>query len=87
MSDDPVTGAAAPDDVTAAAASAADAQLEWAALPHPQRAAVLRKAGDLFTQHAEELSAGTARFECSGWDQAQNPERETSSSRAIRETL
>ena len=30
-------------DVADAAAAAADAQLEWAALPHPERAAVLRR--------------------------------------------
>ena len=55
------TGRASAADVTAAAASAAEAQQEWAALPHPARAAILRRAGDLFTQHAEELSGWNVR--------------------------
>lgn len=46
-------GTATPDDVRRAGQRAAEAQREWAALPHPQRAAVLRRAGDLFTEHAE----------------------------------
>ena len=41
--------------------SAASAQQEWAALPHPARAAVLRKAGDLFGQHADELAEWNVR--------------------------
>src|SRR6478609_10159613 len=55
------TGRAGVDDVAAAAASAAQAQQEWAALPHPQRAAVLRKAGDLFAQHGDELAEWNVR--------------------------
>jgi len=55
------TGRAGPEDITAAAASAAHAQQEWAALPHTERAAVLRRAGDLFGQHAEELSGWNVR--------------------------
>ena len=54
-------GMASPADVTRAAASAAKAQKEWAALPHPQRAAVLRRAGDLWTEHAEEISGWNVR--------------------------
>ena len=54
-------GRAGPDDVAAAAASAAVAQREWAALPHTQRAAVLRRAGDLFAEHAEEISGWNVR--------------------------
>ena len=54
-------GLAGPDDVTAAAASAAAAQQEWAALPHTQRSAVLRRAGDLFGEHAEELAGWNVR--------------------------
>ncbi|WP_030951470.1 aldehyde dehydrogenase family protein, partial [Streptomyces sp. NRRL S-481] len=46
---------ATPEDVGAAAGSAATAQREWARAPHFARAAVLRKAGDLFTAHADEL--------------------------------
>ena len=55
------TGRADVGDVTAAAASAARAQEEWAALPHTARAAVLRRAGDLFSAHAEELSGWNVR--------------------------
>ncbi|MDQ8705094.1 benzaldehyde dehydrogenase [Streptomyces sp. LHD-70] len=43
------------DDVTAAARAAQAAQRAWAATPHFERAAVLRRAGDLFTAHADEL--------------------------------
>lgn len=43
------------EDVGAAAESARSAQAEWARVPHFVRAAVLRKAGDLFTAHADEL--------------------------------
>ncbi|MFF5955116.1 benzaldehyde dehydrogenase [Streptomyces luteogriseus] len=46
---------AAPEDVEAAAGRAATAQRAWARTPHFARAAVLRKAGDLFTEHAAEL--------------------------------
>jgi benzaldehyde dehydrogenase (NAD) len=44
------------DDVDTAAHSAAEAQVAWAALPYPQRAAVLRKAGDLWSEHADDIS-------------------------------
>ncbi|MFE0601863.1 aldehyde dehydrogenase family protein [Streptomyces sp. NPDC058892] len=46
---------AAPADVAEAAARAGAAQRDWARTSHPQRAAVLRRAGDLFTAHADEL--------------------------------
>jgi benzaldehyde dehydrogenase (NAD) len=49
-------GLATADDVAKAAESAADAQREWAATPHQQRAAVLRKAAQLWGQHADEIS-------------------------------
>ena len=55
------TGRAGVDDVAAAASSAAEAQPGWAALPHTQRAAVLRKAGDLFTEHGDELAQWNVR--------------------------
>ncbi len=55
------TGRAGVDDVAAAASSAAEAQSGWAALPHTQRAAVLRKAGDLFTEHGDELAQWNVR--------------------------
>jgi benzaldehyde dehydrogenase (NAD) len=48
-------GVAGPGDVATAARTAAAAQAEWAALPHPARAAVLRKAGDLWQENAEEV--------------------------------
>ncbi|MEU6314762.1 aldehyde dehydrogenase family protein [Streptomyces sp. NPDC047014] len=46
---------AAPADVADAAERARAAQQDWARTSHPERAAVLRRAGDLFTAHAEEL--------------------------------
>lgn len=54
-------GLAGPADVARAARSAAEAQKEWAALPHPARAAVLRKAGMLWEQYAEEISGWNIR--------------------------
>lgn len=54
-------GLAGPDDVRDAAASAVAAQRAWAALPHPERAAVLRRAGDLFRQHADEIVGWNVR--------------------------
>src|SRR3954447_10611540 len=57
-------GQADAEDVAEAAASASAAQQEWAALPHTARAAVLRRAGDLWAEHAL-ASPGTGR--CAGW--------------------
>jgi benzaldehyde dehydrogenase (NAD) len=54
-------GRATPADVEKAGARAAQAQAEWAALPFEQRAAVLRRAGDLLTAHAEEIKGWLAR--------------------------
>ncbi|GAA0548126.1 benzaldehyde dehydrogenase [Paractinoplanes ferrugineus] len=54
-------GRATPADVADAAAHAVRAQKEWAALPHPARAAVLRRAGDLWQQHAAEISDWNVR--------------------------
>lgn len=48
-------GAATPDDVRKAAARAAEAQHAWAATPYQVRGAVMRKAGDLFRDHAAEV--------------------------------
>jgi len=48
-------------DVARAAQGAAKAQKEWAALPHPARAAVLRRAGQLWEEHAEEISQWNIR--------------------------
>ena len=50
-----VVGVAGPDDVAIAARAGAAAQREWAAAPYPERAAVLRRAGDLWTRHADEI--------------------------------
>jgi benzaldehyde dehydrogenase (NAD) len=47
---------ATPDDVARAARTAAAAQREWAATPHPQRAAVLRRAAALWTEYADEIT-------------------------------
>ena len=54
-------GRATAEDVAEAGASALEAQREWAATPHTARAAVLRKAGDLWQQHAEEISGWNVR--------------------------
>ncbi|MEV6238439.1 aldehyde dehydrogenase family protein [Lentzea sp. NPDC051838] len=48
-------GVADAEDVAHAAKSAAEAQRAWAAAPYHERAAVLRRAGDLFQQHAESV--------------------------------
>src|SRR4029078_5463356 len=48
-------GQADAEDVAEAASSATQAQQEWAALPHTARAAVLRRAGDLWAEHADEI--------------------------------
>jgi benzaldehyde dehydrogenase (NAD) len=48
-------GAATEADVHKAAETAAQAQREWAALPYDQRAAVLRRAGQLFVEHEDEI--------------------------------
>ena len=48
-------GAATAADVHKAAESAAQAQREWAALTYDRRAAVLRRAGDLFVEHEDEI--------------------------------
>ncbi|WP_046494237.1 aldehyde dehydrogenase family protein [Streptomyces odonnellii] len=46
---------ASPDDIAAVSATAEAAQRAWAATPYPVRAGVLRRAGDLFATHADEL--------------------------------
>ena len=52
-------GRADAEDVAEAAASAAQAQKVWAALPHTARAAVLRRAGDLWAENATRSATGT----------------------------
>jgi benzaldehyde dehydrogenase (NAD) len=49
------TGLAAPADVTRAAAMAAQAQPGWAARPHTERSALLRRAGELWLANAAEI--------------------------------
>ncbi|WP_328307255.1 aldehyde dehydrogenase family protein [Streptomyces sp. NBC_00442] len=56
-----VVSLAADGDVGAAARCAAAAQSAWARTPHFVRAAVLRRAGDLFAHHADELRAWLIR--------------------------
>lgn len=56
-----MVGLAGPGDVARAAEGAARAQREWASLPHPARAAVLRRAGQLWEQHAEEIMGWNVR--------------------------
>jgi benzaldehyde dehydrogenase (NAD) len=48
-------GVASADDVRSSAAAAVEAQRRWMALTFEARAAVLRRAGDLFYEHAEEI--------------------------------
>ncbi|GGY89920.1 aldehyde dehydrogenase [Streptomyces olivaceoviridis] len=48
-------GLATAEEVGRAAARAAEAQRAWAAVPAQARAAVLRRAGELFTEHAAEI--------------------------------
>lgn len=54
-------GSASIDDVNRAATRAAEAQRSWAATPPAQRAAVLRKAGALWQEHAEEIHTWIVR--------------------------
>jgi benzaldehyde dehydrogenase (NAD) len=54
-------GRATAEDVEEAAVAAAAAQRDWSALPYPARAAVLRRAGDLWAEHAEEISGWNVR--------------------------
>ena len=54
-------GQATPDDVRRAAATAAAAQRDWAAAPYNERAAVLRRAGDLWHANAEEITGWLMR--------------------------
>ncbi|MDO5499522.1 MAG: aldehyde dehydrogenase family protein [Propionibacteriaceae bacterium] len=54
-------GAATPADVDRAVHDAAVAQRSWASLGYDERAAVLRRAADLFEQYAEELAGWSMR--------------------------
>ncbi|MPZ80210.1 MAG: aldehyde dehydrogenase family protein [Actinophytocola sp.] len=55
------TGVADAEDVTAACAAAAAAQRDWAAASFADRAAVLRRAGALIEEHADELRGWVTR--------------------------
>lgn len=54
-------GRASAEDVHQAAAAAAQAQREWAALAHPDRARVLRRAAALWEEHAGEVAEWVVR--------------------------
>jgi len=54
-------GVATPADVRKAAERAAEAQRAWAAEPYDKRAGVLRRAGDLWVRHAEEIHGWIVR--------------------------
>ncbi len=54
-------GGASPDDVARATRSAVVAQREWAALSHPERAAVLHRAAALWDEHSEEIVSWNTR--------------------------
>ncbi|MFD0690148.1 benzaldehyde dehydrogenase [Actinomadura fibrosa] len=56
-----VLGRADGADVARAATAAAAAQLDWAARPYEERAAILRRAGRLFEDHAEEIQGWIVR--------------------------
>src|ERR1700691_2270572 len=65
---EPATGAelgrighATPADVARAARAAKDAQPAWAAAPYSERAAVLRRVGDLWNAHADEIKSWLSR--------------------------
>jgi benzaldehyde dehydrogenase (NAD) len=49
------TGIATPADVSDAAEKAAAAQPSWAALPHTQRSAILRRAADIWLENAADI--------------------------------
>lgn len=49
-------GVAGPDDLAKAADLAAEAQREWARTPYPRRAEIMRVAGSLWAEHADEIS-------------------------------
>lgn len=54
-------GAATPADVDAAVAAAVEAQRDWAAQPYVERTRVLRKAAELFLEHADEIATWASR--------------------------
>jgi benzaldehyde dehydrogenase (NAD) len=54
-------GIAAPSDVASSSVIAAEAQRSWAATPFQERAAVLRRAGDLWQTHSGEIGEWLGR--------------------------
>jgi benzaldehyde dehydrogenase (NAD) len=54
-------GIATPADIATASAAAAAAQQAWAATPYTQRAAILRKAGDIWVANAAEIEDWNVR--------------------------
>ena len=54
-------GVASPADVASATAAAAAAQPAWAALPHTQRSAILRRAGEIWLANAAEIEQWSIR--------------------------
>lgn len=54
-------GVAAPDDVLRAATAASAAQKDWAATAPEKRAAILRRAGDLWQEHHAEIAGWLVR--------------------------
>ena len=54
-------GLASPTDIRAAAAAATAAQSAWAAAPHTQRAAILRKAAEIWLANAAEIEDWSVR--------------------------
>ncbi|MGH2467104.1 MAG: aldehyde dehydrogenase family protein, partial [Candidatus Limnocylindrales bacterium] len=54
-------GQATPDDVRTAAARATEAQRDWARTPYQVRAGIMRKAGDLWKEHAAEVQGWLIR--------------------------
>jgi benzaldehyde dehydrogenase (NAD) len=55
------TGIGAPADIAAAARQAAAAQQDWAARPHSERSALLRKAADIWLANADEIEQWSIR--------------------------
>jgi benzaldehyde dehydrogenase (NAD) len=54
-------GIASPADIAAASTAAAAAQPAWAATPYTERAAILRRAGDIWKANAEEIERWSIR--------------------------
>ncbi len=55
------TGIGSASDIAAAAAAAAAAQPAWAAVPHTERSAILRRAGDIWRANAAEIEEWSIR--------------------------